>query len=344
MKTRLLNYLISLWAKIQAFFKKPSTDLTLVFLTSGHLEVRKIRLSPRGILFLRIGAVCLGAFVALSLSFLIYFVVTIPQRSIIAAENHVLRKEMSNIQYHLDTLQFSLDRVERYDQKLRALTQSKRPNVQEPKTSAEGPTAMPSVFDFGDFQVDASVLNVSERSKQFLDRADTFLLQKIYTWMGRLFWRGELQEQSLEELYEVLRDRDLELTFTPSIMPVNGWITSHFGYRMDPFSGQRTLHKGIDISVPLGAPVVSPADGMVAFQGRYGGYGNAIMIFHGYGISTLYAHLDSVHVKVGQRVKRGDFIATAGSSGRSTAPHLHYEVIVHGVSVDPRKYVLDRSL
>ena len=113
---------------------------------------------------------------------------------------------------------------------------------------------------------------------------------------------------------------------------------------MDPFSGRRALHKGLDIAAAKGAPVGSPADGTVTFQGNYGSYGKAIMVFHGYGMSTLYAHLDDVYVRVGQRLKRGELIGSVGSSGRSTGPHVHYEVIVHGVPVDPSKYILDRSL
>jgi murein DD-endopeptidase MepM/ murein hydrolase activator NlpD len=235
----------------------------------------------------------------------------------------------------------------RFDQKLRALTnigQSIKKRVDPQSSEGAAAVDMPSNFDFGDFQVDATKIEMDQESSRFLDRSEIFFVQKLYSWTRRLFWQGELQEQSLEELYEVLKDRDNELTFTPSVIPVNGWVTSRFGYRIDPFSGRRTLHKGWDIAANKGAPVASPAEGTVTFQGTYGTYGTAIMVFHGYGMSTLYAHLDDVYVKVGQRLKRGELIGTVGSSGRSTGPHVHYEVIVHGVAVDPSKYVLDRSL
>lgn len=147
----------------------------------------------------------------------------------------------------------------------------------------------------------------------------------------------------MEELFEVLKGREIQLASTPSILPVKGWVTSHFGYRIDPFTGRRALHQGLDVVARIGAPIVSPAEGVVTFAGKYGSYGNAVMIFHGYGVTTLYAHCNELYVQVGQRVRRGDVVASVGNTGRSTAPHLHYEVIVHGVPVDPRKYVLNRQ-
>ena len=131
------------------------------------------------------------------------------------------------------------------------------------------------------------------------------------------------------------------LASTPSVWPVRGYLSAGFGNRLDPFTGLRDFHPGIDISTPIGTKVQAPADGVVVFCGLKGGYGNAIMIDHGYGVVTRYGHLDAFNVKPGQRVRRGDVIAFVGNTGRSTAPHLHYEVWVNDQTQNPIQYILD---
>ncbi len=123
--------------------------------------------------------------------------------------------------------------------------------------------------------------------------------------------------------------------------PTRGWTSSRFGYRASPFTGKREFHKGIDISARMGSPVVATADGMVAFSGLDRGYGRTIVLKHGYGLKTRYAHLKRILVKKGQFVKRGEIIGLVGNSGRSTGSHLHYEVHLNGVPVNPMKYIID---
>ncbi|MEC9489088.1 MAG: M23 family metallopeptidase [Halanaerobium sp.] len=129
---------------------------------------------------------------------------------------------------------------------------------------------------------------------------------------------------------------------TPKIWPLadngNAFISSNFGYREDPFTGQRKLHEGIDIGVWYGTPVMATAAGKVVFAGYKSGYGNTVIIEHGFGYSTLYAHNQRVVVHNGQWVKRAQVIAYSGNSGRSEGPHLHYEVRVNGTPTDPRKF------
>lgn len=331
------------------WFRMPKDELTLMVMGKGHAEVRKVRVSPRTIWYAKLGVTGLAVFIVLSFVLTVDYLVRWPERSMIRMENVALRKELNNLQYNLDSLQVAVDRMGRFDQKLRALTE-----VDKEFAKLKGPVGQGGgesegaeedvSFDFGDFRVDASQLEVDPASHEVLDRRQTFLVQKLYSWMGRLFQASALQEQSLEELFEVLKGREAEIAARPTIMPVGGWPTSHFGYRIDPFTGKNALHRGLDIAARMGAPIVAPADGVVTFSGSYGSYGNAVMLFHGYGVSTLYAHAKSLNVRVGEKIKRGDVIAYVGNSGRSTATHLHYEVIVHGVPVDPRKYVLDRSL
>ena len=125
----------------------------------------------------------------------------------------------------------------------------------------------------------------------------------------------------------------------PNLWPVEGPVTGSFGERIDPFNGEGAFHSGIDISAALGQAVVAPADGMVVFADFMGGYGRAIVVDHGHGITTRYGHLANFAVTPGQYVHRGDTIAHVGLSGRSTGPHLHYEVRINDTPVNPHKYL-----
>ncbi|GMA99579.1 hypothetical protein PIPA1_23790 [Pelosinus sp. IPA-1] len=130
------------------------------------------------------------------------------------------------------------------------------------------------------------------------------------------------------------------LVATPSIWPVRGTITSGFGWRISPFGDGNELHPGVDIAYTMGAPVVATADGEVVASGPAGGYGNLVQIDHGNGIATLYGHNSQLAVNVGQQVKKGQVIAYAGSTGKSTGPHVHYEVRVNNTPIDPMKYLV----
>jgi murein DD-endopeptidase MepM/ murein hydrolase activator NlpD len=125
----------------------------------------------------------------------------------------------------------------------------------------------------------------------------------------------------------------------PNLWPVEGQITGSFGERIDPFNGEGAFHSGVDISVPVGSTVIAPADGTVTFADFLGGYGRAVVVDHGHGITTRYGHLASFSVAAGQFIHRGDTIGHVGLSGRSTGPHLHYEVRINDTPVNPHKYL-----
>jgi murein DD-endopeptidase MepM/ murein hydrolase activator NlpD len=125
----------------------------------------------------------------------------------------------------------------------------------------------------------------------------------------------------------------------PNLWPVEGQVTGSFGERIDPFNGEGAFHSGVDIGSSYGHPIVAPADGVVTLTDTMGGYGKTIMLFHGNGISTRYGHLSGFAVAVGQHVQRGDVIGYVGESGRSTGPHLHYEVRINDTPVNPYKYL-----
>ncbi|KHO62105.1 metalloendopeptidase [Thermoanaerobacter sp. YS13] len=145
--------------------------------------------------------------------------------------------------------------------------------------------------------------------------------------------------QSLQDLISKVAARLDYLNSIPSAYPVYGTITSPFGMRKSPFGYGTEFHPGIDISVPVGTPVKAAGKGVVTYAGWLTGYGNAVIIDHGYGIESVYGHNSEILVKVGQSVKRGDIIAKSGNTGRSTGPHVHFEVRVNGNPVDPMKYL-----
>ena len=125
----------------------------------------------------------------------------------------------------------------------------------------------------------------------------------------------------------------------PNLWPVEGSITGSFGERIDPFNGEGAFHSGVDISSSYGTPVVAPADGVITFADFMGGYGRAVVVDHGHGISTRYGHLANFAVTTGQHIHRGDTLGYVGLSGRSTGPHLHYEVRINDTPVNPHKYL-----
>ena len=131
------------------------------------------------------------------------------------------------------------------------------------------------------------------------------------------------------------------LSCTPSIWPTKGWISSRFGYRISPFTNEREFHRGLDVSNRMNTQIIAPGDGVISLIGEDYGYGKILHVDHGYGMKTIYAHLSSILVKKGQYVKRGQKIALVGNSGRSTGPHLHYEVHLNGVPVNPLRYILN---
>lgn len=148
-------------------------------------------------------------------------------------------------------------------------------------------------------------------------------------------------EEEIHYLDQYLLNKESVLRSTPTILPSNGWITSYFGHRISPTAGVRKMHEGLDVGANYGTPIVAPADGVVTFAGRKSGFGLFVQIDHGYGIETIYAHSQKILTKNGNKVKRGDLIAKVGSTGASTGPHLHYEVRVNGIAVDPLYFVLD---
>jgi murein DD-endopeptidase MepM/ murein hydrolase activator NlpD len=153
--------------------------------------------------------------------------------------------------------------------------------------------------------------------------------------------RGRNLDERLAGLEKKLAQQNALLANTPSIEPVPGLITCGFGERSDPFTEEPAFHTGVDISSPRGHSIVASAGGTVVKAGWVNGYGRCVEVAHGLGLRTLYGHLDEIHVIEGQHVSRGEAIGVVGTTGRSTGPHLHYEVRLDNRAVNPLPYILD---
>jgi murein DD-endopeptidase MepM/ murein hydrolase activator NlpD len=234
----------------------------------------------------------------------------------------IQKQEIQRFAIKVDEFQSELARLEKFDKKLRIITAT------ESAVSANN-----NSFGVGG-------PNNSDTFGVATEKYTQGLLNQLDDDITKLDSRAFKQEISFHELDGFFKDQSSMLTSTPSIWPTKGWVTSGFGYRVSPFTGMKEFHQGLDVSTRLDAPVISPANGVVVDVTHDNGYGNMVEIDHGYGIVTKFGHNSQVVVHRGERVKRGQIIAHVGSTGRSTGPHLHYEVLLHGVPVNPYRYIL----
>jgi murein DD-endopeptidase MepM/ murein hydrolase activator NlpD len=174
-----------------------------------------------------------------------------------------------------------------------------------------------------------------------VENSDKKLAVLMHQSLDNLDTEIAVQSQEKEQLYRYLGERKSMFASTPSIWPAKGLITSEFAYRRSPFTNEKEFHEGLDISTRTGTEIIAPADGVVSEIGKTYGFGNLLTVSHGYGMKTMYGHLSNFLVRKGQSIKRGDKIALVGSTGRTTGPHLHYEVLLNGVPVNPRNYILN---
>ena len=317
--------------------KKQSSTLTIMVVPDRHATVRKYRV-PKAVIRLGVGAVV--ALLALVVVGAIHYFRLLDDASEVAMlreENLQLRTELMGVQERVAHLGATLERVERLDAKLRMLTQLNDPerNLAIGPTDPETGTAAISSGDAAKLVAEVPPpLNTEGMS---VDEVIELINMKLDT----LTADARREETSLHELSEYFHDQRALLGAMPAIWPARGWVTSNFGMREDPFTGARKMHAGIDIAAQPGTPVYAPADGTVIYSGHEAGYGNLVIVDHGYGVQTFYGHLSESFVKAGQKVKRGDKIAAIGNTGRSTGPHLHYEVRIDGIPQKPTKFILN---
>lgn len=174
-----------------------------------------------------------------------------------------------------------------------------------------------------------------------LEKNHNSLIREMHQQATQTNFAAQKQALDFEHLIKILEEKRNLLASTPSIKPIDGWITSRFGYRVSPFTGRKEFHSGLDISNRNGTEIIATANGRISYAAEKMYIGNMVMIDHGHGIVTKYGHMKKLLVKQGQQVKRGDVIGLVGNTGRSTGPHVHYEVRVNGAAVNPLNYILN---
>ncbi|MEJ5166203.1 MAG: M23 family metallopeptidase, partial [Thermoanaerobaculia bacterium] len=266
-------------------------------------KFRKIRI-PLPVLWCSIGLIVFAFLSSLFLSVNFFFSLQKNvQLKVLKEKNKELKKTVDNYKVHLAELEKKLLDLDAKTETLALL--SGLETVEQGSSGGVGGVSYP----------------------QNLDR-DRF----VFEWKDKLSRRVDLLSQKWEEKKAVLK-------IMPTILPTKGIPTAGFGLRSNPFGQGAEFHTGIDISCPSGSPVYASADGMVVEADYSGGLGKCITLFHGLGISTKYGHLSKIVVREGQKIKRGTLIGYTGSTGRSTGPHLHYEVLLNGKPVNPLEYI-----
>ncbi|MBI4042340.1 MAG: peptidoglycan DD-metalloendopeptidase family protein, partial [Deltaproteobacteria bacterium] len=257
------------------------------------------------------------------------------QRARLSSENALLLKEVGDMRTKFASAAETLQRVQQFAEKLRVMTDfpSDAPSAQS-KMSMGGPSETEMAEEITAEGEEIASIDGEETG-------DSGSLEDLKANFEKLQRKLEQEERSLEELHSFLKERQTLLSSTPSIWPTRGWVASGYGYRVSPFTGMQQLHQGIDIATHRGTNIIAPADGVVTFAGMKKGYGNVLVIDHGYGIKTKYGHNSEVYVKSGDAIKRGTLIARVGTTGRTTGPHLHYEVWVNGIPADPMDFILN---
>lgn len=294
---------------------------TIIVLPYGPSKVKRFHIS---IPVFKIARVLLVILI-IGLSFITYDYLNIRFRAYelnnLRNENNQQKIQLQGLLGKLSDLEFEMAKLREFDRKLRIITNLEVPGGQGQSLGMGGPSP----------EDDATTLG----------KARGNLVNQMHSDLDQLIGEARMRETSLNELHEYLLKQRSILASTPSIWPARGWVTSGFGYRTDPFTGLKQMHEGMDIANSSGTPVIVPADGVVVRIDREVGLGKVITINHGHGIRTRYGHLSEIYVGVGRQVKRGERIGAVGSTGRTTGPHLHYEVAVNGVPVNPTRYILN---
>ncbi len=300
--------------------REPSQQHTIFFVPDGAgRRVRRFAIKHRTLIRAAVGA---SAAVLLLFVFGTHYFVLLSRSAENAAlreENLRLVSELKVVHEKVQHINDVLDRVKHLNANLENITQLRDPDRQlalGPLAAAPSvESATPAVAPLAEVKLPASLEALEREARE--------------------------QEQKSREMTAYFEDQKQLLASAPSVWPARGYVTSDFAVRLDPYTADRVMHDGIDIAAAPGTPIKAPADGAVVFAGLEGGYGKVLVLDHGYGLKTRYGHLSRIDVKLGQKVRRGDHIASIGTTGRSTGPHLHYEVRVNGVPENPRKFILE---
>ncbi len=297
--------------------------MTIVFVPEGTGGTRQIRLSR---MLLYVMCVCLlagGAYFAWIFHGYLDLKAKVPRLAQLEKVNRFQKEQFLHLAKRINIMTKKVGDLEAVDHRLRVMVNMETGEDNGRSSGVGGPD--PAILD----------------PRYGIDQSQKDLVRKMHLSLDNLNDEIAYGKEGKAELEKFLEKQKTLLASTPSIWPTKGWLSSGFGYRTSPFTRQKEFHKGIDISTRMNAPILAPADGIVTFVGWDHGYGKSLIISHGHGIKTRYAHLNKALVKKRQRVKRGDTIAVVGSTGRSTGPHLHYEVHLNGMAVNPLRYILN---
>lgn len=326
----------------------PNKTFTLIVMTDGGAQLRKLRVNGKLVNWVVGGVAALVGVLAIALT----VSVLIPREANVAdllakiegqeKDGQELRDKLGEangdvkqLQSKVASVSTSLNKVTEYANRLRRFTHLSDPD----RNLALGPLVAPEGED------DAAALATDPTEEEGVDAAARERRKMRAGIMARRMSKMDKEavvtQKKLEILEKHFKDRQVVLKGTPSIWPTRGAFASGYGMRRDPIIGVYAFHKGIDIMADTGSQVISPADGTVIFAANKGGYGLHILLDHGFGLKTRFGHLSKTQVEVGQKIKRGDPLGLVGSTGRSTGPHLHYEVLVGGVPQNPFRYILD---
>jgi len=300
-----------------------SKKSTIIFVPGGTNRVRKINVSRSVISILAF----LAFMIILSAGWLITdyrkIKTQIPELQYLKKENKIQKTQIIALSKKINQINQNMAKLQEFEGKLRVMT-NLEPSKKQDQLLAIGGSNI-----------------ITLKSNYQLEGVHKGLIQQMHKSLEDLETKTAIASISQTELNDFLKEQKSILACTPSIRPTDGWFSSGFGYRISPFTDRREFHKGIDIATRIGAPVIAPADGLVAIVCRERCLGNTIVINHGYNLTTRYGHLNKFRAKKGQFVKRGQIIGEVGNTGRSTGPHLHYEVLLNGVPVNPLRYILD---
>jgi len=289
------------------------------FYNTHTLRYEKL-VTPLRVKLLRIFSFLAVAFVtSVIISYFAFQFVGSPSEKLLRAENERLKYRYQDLDREVDEIQQQMKELENRDN-----------------------AVYRSIFEADPIPDSARAQAIDRRKeiKKVEGMRDNELLRSIQTSLNTLANRIAAQKKSYNELTVLVNNKEKILAATPAIQPVSNQdlnrIASGFGYRIDPIYKTPKMHAGLDFSAPQGTPIYATADGRVATAGHSdGGYGNHVVINHGYGYETLYGHMVRIKARRGQAIKRGEIVGYVGSTGKSTGPHLHYEVHKNGRKLDP---------
>ena len=319
-------------------------DLT-IFISSKKGFFKELHISK---LQLRYGAISLGILALFFCVFVIDYFFAFSNRlnyQKYQVENKELKSQLSQMHVKMEQLHSRLHQIEDFSHKIKVIAGL---DQHSHSVLAMGPLSDPTFPDLSaamntNLKEDRKTRKLSSLSSvsDLAALSPPVSADSIMVYMDRLDKKSKLVHQDVTLMMEKLYEKRDIISSTPSILPAKGWISSRFGYRQYPFTGEVSLHEGMDIAAFPGTPVYAPSYGVVVFAGYKQGYGKVIVVDHGYELSTLYGHLKEIMVSKGQKVERKQVIGTIGNTGNSSGPHLHYEVRISNVPVDPSTFILN---